>query len=97
MSGHRSTSTKSFSTEKRKISLCKTSPTNLITSYWVEFSKPKQEKPIPEGTVKVDFFVNQIPDSDDYYVEFKFENESLLHNLEKTMRKNMFQVTTIKN
>ena len=64
-----------------------------MRSYWVEFSKPRQEKPIPEGTVKVDFFIVQIPESEEFFVEFKFENESLVHSLNKTMRTNMFQVS----
>lgn len=63
----------------------------------MEFSKPLQTKPIPEGTVKVFFDVivdedataNQAP----YEVEFNFENESLKHKLGNTMRKNMFEVS----
>jgi len=48
-------------------------------------------KPIPEGTVKVIFYIIQ-GDDDDYEVEFNFENESLRHSPDKTMRSNMYQV-----
>ena len=68
-----------------------------VHQYTVEFSRPSQVKPIPEGTVKVDFYV--IDHSGDeggdepsnYDVEFNFENESLKHSLKYTMRKNMFE------
>jgi hypothetical protein len=48
-------------------------------------------KPIPEGTVKVFFYIIQGED-DDYEIEFNFENESLRHTPDKTMRSNMYQV-----
>lgn len=61
----------------------------------MEFSEPRKEKPIPEGTVKVFFFIIEDEMRDDNYkVEFQFENESLVHSLDKTMRTNMFQVST---
>ena len=67
---------------------------NLGFRYEVEFSKPRNDKPIPEGTVKVFFFIIQSEDGDDFEIEFKFENESLVHALNgKTMRTNMFQVS----
>lgn len=57
----------------------------------MEFSKPSQIKPIPEGTVKV-FFRIILGEKNDYEVEFNFENESLKHKLGKnTMRTNMFE------
>jgi len=66
-----------------------------ILQYQVEFSKPHQTKPIPEGTVKVYFNLIQLSsDADDdsgYEIEFNFENESLKHKLNNTMRKNMFE------
>jgi hypothetical protein len=42
-----------------------------MLSYSVEFSKPKQEKPIPEGTVRVFFFIidDEMRD-DNHRVEF---------------------------
>lgn len=43
---------------------------NGFCRYWVEFSKPKQEKPIPEGTVKVFFYIIQDEESDNYTIEF---------------------------
>ena len=60
----------------------------------MEFSKPSKQKPIPEGTVKVLFDIIQM-DGDEYEVEFNFENESLKHKLDNTMRTNMFQVSQI--
>jgi Ca2+-binding EF-hand superfamily protein len=66
-----------------------------ILQYLVEFSKPHQTKPIPEGTVKVYFSLIQMQsdsgDDSGYEVEFNFENESLKHKLANTMRKNMFE------
>jgi uncharacterized membrane protein len=43
--------------------------------------------------VRVDFWVIREEESDAYSIEFKFENESLVHSLNKTMRTNMFQVS----
>ena len=34
-------------------------------------------------------------DGDEYEVEFNFENESLKHKLNNTMRKNMMEVSTM--
>ncbi len=66
-----------------------------VLQYEVEFSKPLQTKPIPEGTVKVYFNLIQLQnengDESGYEVEFNFENESLKHKLNNTMRKNMFE------
>merc|ERR1719232_19975 len=62
-----------------------------ILQYYVEFSKPSKQKPIPEGTVKVSFDIIQM-DGDEYEVEFNFENESLKHKLDNTMRTNMIEV-----
>ena len=59
-------------------------------SYEVEFSKPKNIKPIPEGTVKVYFNVIEI-ENNDFEVEFNFENESLRHKKGITMRANMYE------
>ena len=56
----------------------------------MEFSKPHYTKPIPEGTVKVFFYVidkaNEAP-----VIEFNFENESLRHKIGQSMRTNMFE------
>ena len=42
------------------------------------------------------FYIIQAEEGDDFEIEFKFENESLLHALNnKTMRTNMFQVSHI--
>ena len=67
-----------------------------LFSYEVEFSKPLQTKPIPEGTVKVYFDVISIDEPGQpkrHEVEFNFENESLKHKYGNTMRKNMFEVS----
>lgn len=56
-----------------------------VWCYEVEFSKPKNQKPIPEGTVKVFFTVMETADGGND-VEFNFENESLKHKEGNTMR-----------
>jgi len=56
----------------------------------VEFSKPHPLKPIPEGTVKVYFALIEMTNGE-FTVEFNFENESLRHQLDNTMRTNMFE------
>ena len=56
----------------------------------MEFSKPHPLKPIPEGTVKVFFSLIEKANGDSV-VEFNFENESLKHKLDNTMRTNMFE------
>lgn len=61
------------------------------TSYEVEFSKPHPLKPIPEGTVKVFFALIEMTNGE-FAVEFNFENESLKHQIDNTMRTNMFEV-----
>ena len=65
----------------------------MVCRYYVEFSKPSKDKPIPEGTVKVFFDIIQGDTPDDYQIEFNFENESLRHKLDSTMRSDMFQVS----
>lgn len=61
-----------------------------LYSYEVEFSKPLHNKPIPEGTVKVFFSIIETGGGQ-WIVEFFFENESLKHKLDSTMRTNMFE------
>jgi hypothetical protein len=56
----------------------------------VEFSKPKNMKPIPEGTVKVYFSVIEA-EAGSHEIEFNFENESLNHRAGNTMRSNMYE------
>jgi hypothetical protein len=58
----------------------------------VEFSKPHQLKPIPVGTVKVFFSIIEKANLE-LIVEFNFENESLKHKLDSTMRTNMIEVS----
>ena len=64
-----------------------------MLQYYVEFSKPDKLRPIPEGTVKVFFDITMGDSADDYDIEFNFENESLKHRLDSTMREDMFQVS----
>ena len=59
----------------------------------MEFSKPDKLRPIPEGTVKVYFDITVGDGPDEYDVEFNFENESLKHRLDSTMREAKFQVS----
>ena len=61
-----------------------------VWQYEVEFSKPKNIKPIPDGTVKVFFNIFQGME-ELYEVEFNFENESLIHKKGSTMRANMYE------
>ena len=72
-------------------------PNPSFYRFQVEFSKPLQTKPIPEGTVRVFFDVicddSASADENAYEIEFNFENESLKHKLTNTMRKNMFEVS----
>ena len=63
-----------------------------IWCYEVEFSKPKNFKPIPEGTVKCFFFVTDMGDGTED-IEFNFENESLRHKAGNTMRDTMYEVS----
>jgi hypothetical protein len=92
MSGQRSISTRFFSSEESPTFLSKnTYIDKKYYSYEVEFSKPHPLKPIPEGTVKVYFALIQMTNGD-HAVEFNFENESLRHQLDNTMRTNMFEV-----
>ena len=61
-----------------------------VWQYEVEFSIPKQVKPIPEGTVKVFFSVMEVAEGEPE-IEFNFENESLKHRPGNTMRANMYE------
>jgi hypothetical protein len=61
-----------------------------ILQYEVEFSKPLVSKPIPEQTVRVIFNIIQHNDGS-HEVEFNFENESLKHKLNNSMRTMMFE------
>ena len=66
---------------------------NQLGNVWcfeVEFSKPREKKPIPEGTVKVFFSVMEV-ENGDHEIEFNFENESLKHRPGNTMRGNMYE------
>ena len=94
MNGPRFTLTRSFSLVNSQISISKFSFSLKFYSYEVEFTKPHSIKPIPEGTVKVFFSLIEKANGD-CIVEFNFENESLKHKLDNTMRTNMFEVSII--
>ena len=64
----------------------------MCCRYYVEFSKPDKLRPIPEGTVKVYFDITVGEGPGEYDVEFNFENESLKHRPDSTMREAKFQV-----
>ena len=49
-----------------------------------EFSLPLKSKPIPRATVKVYFYLR--PDGDNYSLKFRFENDSLIHSKDGTVR-----------
>ena len=91
MNGPRSISIRSFSLVNSQIFTSKNHNDYILYSYEVEFSKPHSIKPIPEGTVKVFFSLIEKANGD-CIVEFNFENESLKHKLDNTMRTNMFEV-----
>ena len=63
-----------------------------IWCYEVEFSTPKKTKPITEGTVKCFFFITDMGDGA-HDMEFNFENESLRHKIDKSMRPSMYEVS----
>ena len=65
----------------------------FLCRYFVEFSKPDKLRPIPEGTVKVYFDITIGDNPSDYDIEFNFENESLKHRPDSTMREAKFQVS----
>ena len=56
-----------------------------VWCYEVEFSKPRDMKPIPEGTVKVFFSVMEV-ENNEHEIEFNFESESLKHRPGNTLR-----------
>jgi hypothetical protein len=50
-------------------------------------------KPIPESTVKVEFYITEKANGEKI-LEFTFENESLRHHLGTSMRTTMLEVFT---
>ena len=62
----------------------------LLFRYYVEFSKPDKIRPIPEGTVKVYFDITVGEGEGEFDIEFNFENESLKHRIDSTMREAKF-------
>lgn len=55
----------------------------------MEFSLTKPEKPIPGGTVKVYFTCRC---ADDIEISFRFEKDSLIHSVDKTIRHKEIEV-----
>lgn len=51
--------------------------------FMVEFSLTKPEKPIPVGTVRV-YFTCELQDQ--MSITFRFEKDSLIHWIDKTIR-----------
>lgn len=57
----------------------------------VEFSLTKPEKPIPVGTVRVYFTCKC---EDQLIITFRFEKDSLIHSVDKTIRHKEIEVST---
>jgi hypothetical protein len=66
----------------------------ILIRYEVEFSRPTNMKPIPEATVKTEFFITE-KSNGEKIIEFQFENESLRHQMGLSMRTNMVEVHNI--
>ena len=58
----------------------------------VEFSLTKPEKPIPVGTVRVYFTCKC---EDQLIITFRFEKDSLIHSIDKTIRHKEIEVSTL--
>jgi len=63
-----------------------------IWCYEVEFSTPKNTKPITEGIVKCFFFITDLGEGE-HDMDFNFENESLRHKIDKSMRSDLYGVS----
>ena len=59
----------------------------------MEFSLPTQLNPIPKAKVKVFFTCKERSDAD-FDITFRFENQSLIHNLKNTIRHSQLEVFT---
>ena len=57
-----------------------------------EFSLPTPEKPVPAATVKVFFYIPDLTDPNERKIQFRFENDSLIHQFEKTIRITQMEV-----
>lgn len=57
--------------------------------FMVEFSLTKPEKPIPVGTVRVYFTCKS---DDQLSITFRFEKDSLIHSVDKTIRHKEIEV-----
>jgi hypothetical protein len=57
---------------------------------------PTSKGPIPPGIVNVQFAVkDDVVNEGQYFIEYVFENESLRHKPNSTLRDDMFEVTEI--
>jgi len=63
---------------------------NTLT-YETEFSLPTSKRPIPEATVKLYFYIHELP-GDKYAMEYVFETESLKHRVDHTIRPTQIEV-----
>lgn len=51
-----------------------------------EFSLPTPSFPCPRATVKVYFYIPDLTDPSEKKMSFRFENDSLIHYVDKTIR-----------
>ena len=56
------------------------------------FSMPTPSKPIPIATVKVYFYVPDLTDPSEKSMSFRFENDSLIHLVSRTIRLSQMEV-----
>ncbi len=63
----------------------------MISRFVIEFSLPTQLNPIPKAKVKV-FFTCTERSETDFDITFRFENQSLVHNLKNTIRHSQLEV-----
>lgn len=59
---------------------------NNLIRFVTVFSKPTDIKPIPTATVKVYFYIPDLTDPSEKTLSFRFENDSLIHLVSRTIR-----------
>ena len=62
-----------------------------MCSFTVEFSLPTKLNPVPKAKVKVFFTCKEISEQD-FDITYRFENQSLVHKLESTIRSSQIEV-----
>jgi len=60
----------------------------IILRFLTKFSLPTPGKPIPVAIVKVYFFIADLTDPSEKRMQFRFENDSLIHSIDRTIRLN---------